>query len=172
MNAPEPYRQFLEAKVKMAPNDGFDVEMADINPSLKPHVRVAVQWACAGGRRAFFARFGMQKTTWHLEVMRLVQKRTGKPVLIVVPLGARLTFFDDAAKYFKGDFAINLKFIQSDEEVDAGAINITNTESVREGKISPAQFGGTTFDEGDILRNQSSKTFWEFVRNWTDIAFR
>lgn len=42
MNAPEPYRQFLEAKVKLAPNDGFDVDMVEINPALKPHVRVAV----------------------------------------------------------------------------------------------------------------------------------
>jgi len=172
VNAPEPYRQFLEAKVKLAANVGFDVEMADINPALKPHVRVAVQWACAGGCRAFFARFGMQKTTWHLEVMRLVKKHTGRPVLIVVPLGARLSFFNDAAEYFTGDFAIKLKFVQSSDEVDPDAINLTNTESVREGKIDPALFGGTTFDEGDILRNQSSKTFWEFVRNWTGIAYR
>jgi DNA modification methylase len=172
MNAPEPYRQFLEAKVKLASQDGFHVDMADINPQLKPHVRVAVQWALAGGRRAFFARFGMQKTTWHLEIMRLVMKHTGRPVLIVVPLGARLSFFNDARDYFAGDFAIRLKFIQSSEEIDAGAINLTNTESVREGKIDPSLFGGTTFDEGDILRNQSTKTFWEFVRNWTDIALR
>jgi hypothetical protein len=98
MNAPADYRSFLEAKVKLAPADGFHVDMADINPALKPHVRVAVQWACAGGRRAFFARFGMQKTTWHLEVMRLALKQTGRPVLIVVPLGARVSFFNDASR--------------------------------------------------------------------------
>jgi DNA modification methylase len=172
LNAPEPYRQFLEAKVKLASQDGFHVDLSEINPALKPHVRVAVQWACSGGCRAFFARFGMQKTTWHLETMRLVAKHTSRPVLIVVPLGARLSFFNDAEKYFTGACAIKLKFVQSSAEVDPGAINITNTESVREGKIDPKLFAGTTFDEGDILRNQSSKTFWEFVRNWTDIKFR
>lgn len=171
MNGPEPYRQFLQAKIKLAASHGFDVGLAEINPALKPHVRVAVKWALAGGRRAFFARFGMQKTTWHLEIMRLVLKRFGEPVLIVMPLGARLSFFADAEKYFAGEYAIRLNFAQSDAEIDPAAINLTNTESVREGKISPAQFRGLSFDEGDILRNMASKTFWEFARNWAEIPF-
>lgn len=43
MNAAPDYRSFLEAKVKLASNDGFHVDMAEINPALKPHVRVAVR---------------------------------------------------------------------------------------------------------------------------------
>jgi len=53
------------------PQDGFPVDPGEIDPLLKPHIKVAVQWGLAGGRRAAFLRFGMQKTTWHLEMMRL-----------------------------------------------------------------------------------------------------
>jgi DNA modification methylase len=166
------YRQFLEAKVRLAPQDGFDIHPADINPALKPHVRVAVRWALAGGRRAFFARFGMQKTTWHIEVMRQVQLRTGRPTLITLPLGARLSFFADAAQYFTGAHAVKLAFIRSDAEIDPDAINLTNTESVREGKVDPRRFAGTTFDEGDILRNMNTVTFWKFVEVCTQVPYR
>lgn len=166
------YRQFLEAKVKLASQDGFVVDPDAINPVLVPHVRVAVPWALAGGRRAFFARFGMQKTTWALEVMRHVQVATRQPTLITLPLGARLSFFNDAQKFFTGAHSIKLNFIRSDAEIDRHAINLTNTESVREGKIDPRRFGGTSFDEGDILRNLDTKTFWQFARTFTAIPYR
>jgi DNA modification methylase len=166
------YRQFLEAKVKLASQDGFAVDPDAINPALKPHVRVAVRWALAGGRRAFFARFGMQKTTWALETMRHVQLHTKQPTLIMLPLGARLSFFNDAREFFAGPFAIKLNFIRSNDEIDRLAINLTNTESVREGKIDPRYFGGTDFDEGDIIRNLDTKTFWQLARNFTDIPYR
>lgn len=166
------YRSFLEAKVKLASQDGFAVDPDAINPALKPHIRVAVPWALAGGRRAFFARFGMQKTTWHIETMRHVMRHTGKPTLITLPLGARLSFFNDAKEYFTGAHAVKLNFIQDDADIDPTAINLTNTESVREGKVDPRRFGGTTFDEGDILRNMNTVTFWKFVEVCTEIPFR
>lgn len=50
----DPYREFLERKVKLAPEMGFSVAPEDIHPLLKPHQRDAVRWACSGGRRALF----------------------------------------------------------------------------------------------------------------------
>lgn len=43
------YRAFLEAKVRLDRGCGFEVDPAEINPLLKPHVRLGVQWALGGG---------------------------------------------------------------------------------------------------------------------------
>ena len=167
------YLDFLNDKIELAPSHGFDVDPSEINPALKPHIRLIVPWMLNGGRRAFFGRFGLQKTTAHLECMRLVQKRTGRPTLIVLPLGARLSFFHDAEKYFTGDFAIKVKFIRSDAERDEDAINIANFESVRDGKIDPSQFAGASLDEGDILKSfGGTLTFREFMRVFEAVPYR
>jgi DNA modification methylase len=167
------YRAFLEAKIPTAVSYGFEVDPAEINPILKPHVKAIVPWMLAGGRRALFARFGMQKTTAHLECMRLVQKRTDKPTLIALPLGARISFFHDVQAYFNGEHAVKLAFIRRDDEIDPGAINLTNFESIRDGKVDPRRFAGTSIDEGDILRSfGGTKTFREFMRVFEEVPYR
>lgn len=166
------YRTFLEDKVRIAGQDGFDVDPSWINPALKPHIKVAVEWGLRGGRRAAFLRFGMQKTTWHIEMMRLTSRKIGKPALISMPLGARLSFFKDAEQYFTGKHAVQLNFIRDDADIDPKAINLTNVESIREGKIDPRRFGCMTSDEGDILRNMSTKTFWTFTERAKQVQYR
>jgi hypothetical protein len=167
------YQKFLEAKIKLATVDGFEVEPGEINRMLKPHIRAVVPWMLRGGRRALFARFGMQKTTAHLECMRHVQRKTGQPALIALPLGARLSFFHDAEAYFGDDCAIRLNFIRHDSEIDRTAINLTNFESIREGKVDPRRFGGTSLDEADVLRGfGGTKTFREFMRVFEAVRYR
>jgi DNA modification methylase len=165
VNARPDYLQFLEAKRPVASSDGFAVDPDAINPALKPHVRKVVQWALAGGQRAFFGRFGLQKTTWHIEIMRHAMAHTGLPALITLPLGARISFFKDAATYFTGVHAVRLNFIRRTDEIDPLAINLTNTETIREGKIDARRFGATTYDEGDILRNMGTAAFWAFTND-------
>ena len=170
---PATYDEFLHAKIRLAPSQGFDVDPADINPALKPHIKMIVPWMLNGGRRAFFGRFGMQKTTAHIECMRLVQKRTGGLTLIILPLGARLSFFYDAAKYFTGDYAVTLNFVRHTHEMRADAINITNFESVREGKVDPSKCVGATIDEGDILKSfGGTQTFRTFMRVFETVQYR
>lgn len=159
------YRQFLEAKVKLASQDGFAVDPDAINPRLKPHVQKVVRWALAGGQRAFFGRFGLQKTSWHLETMRQCAIYTRMPSLITLPLGARISFFKDAEKYFDGVHKIRLNFIRDTADLDPLAINLTNTETIREGKIDARRFGATSYDEGDVLRNMNTAAFWAFTND-------
>ena len=47
------YREFLQTKVELAKESGFEVNPEEINPALKPHQRDAVAWALKGGKRAF-----------------------------------------------------------------------------------------------------------------------
>lgn len=69
------YHDFLAAKVALAQHQGFGVQESEVNPRLKPHQRDLVRWGLWGGRRAWFAAFGLGKTYIQLEAMRLVGVR-------------------------------------------------------------------------------------------------
>jgi hypothetical protein len=159
------YRQFLESKVRLEEQRGFDVDPAEINPALKPHVRVGVQWALRGGRRALFWRFGLHKTTAQLEIMRLIGIHHPGIRLTVLPLGVRQEFFNDAAAFFQGEQAVRLKFIRRASEIeDERTIYLTNYESVREGILDIAAIKpvAVSLDEAAILRGfGGTKTFRE-----------
>ena len=159
------YAAFLEAKAAVAPRfGGLEVDESELNPALMPHVRRKVAWAIRGGRRAWFASFGLGKTTTQIETMRVIGVKTGRPTLIVAPLGVRREFVEQAKQYFTGDFAVDLKFIRSSAEVTGPGVYLTNYESVREGKVKPDPFVAVTLDEAAILRGfGGTKTFREFM---------
>lgn len=169
MNAPTDYRAFLEAKVRLAPRHGFDVEASAFHPWLKPHQRAACQWAVAGGRRAIFARFGLGKTAMQLETVRVTRERVGGLGLISVPLSVRQEFAADAAA-----LGIETRFIRRIEEVnDPATIYLTNHETVRDGKLDPRHFSVTSIDEASILRGfGGTKTFREFMRLFEPVPHR
>ena len=86
------YQEFLQSKIDIARETGFEVESEAVNPALKPHQRDAVLWALRGGRRALFESFGLGKTAQQLDWARLLHERTGARVLIVCPLGVKQEF--------------------------------------------------------------------------------
>jgi DNA modification methylase len=179
MNAPADYKQFLESKIVLAPDTGFEVLEDQINPALKPFVRAIVKWAAAGGRRGIFSSFGLHKTSTQIELARLARINTGVMPLIVLPLGVRAEFFEEAEKRFTGDYAVELKFIRSTLEIEDATqferplIYLTNYESVREGKIDTSLFGFASLDEAACLRGfGGSKTFREFMRLFPTVKYR
>ena len=155
------YQTFLESKIAVASRCGFDIELSEINPILKPQQAVIVQWMVAGGRRACFAAFGLGKSVMQIEAVRITRARAGGAGLIVAPLGVRQEFMRDAAM-----LGVPITFIRSAEEVvDPEGIYLTNYESVREGKIDPLVFSVASLDEADCLRGfGGTKTFREFMR--------
>ena len=157
------YREFLEAKVAVAPKFGFDVSPADVSERLKPHCRAIVPWMVQGGRRALFASFGLHKTVMQLEAVRLTLAHAGGRGLIVCPLGVRQEFRRDAVERL--GWAEPPRFIRSVDECDETGIYITNYETVRDGKIDPLAFMVSSLDEADCLRGfGGTKTFREFMR--------
>ncbi len=167
------YEEFLRDKIKLAPFDGFDVPLEEINPALKPHTRDIVRWMVKGGNRAVFASFGLHKTATQLEALRLIGTRRSCLRLQVLPLGVRPEFFREARERFQGDFAVDLRFIRSDSEIgDERTIYLTNYESVREGKITPSLFGAASLDEAAILRSYGSKTYQEFLPAFAPVEFK
>ncbi|GAA5117084.1 hypothetical protein JIN84_17960 [Luteolibacter yonseiensis] len=165
--SPDPYIQFLESKVKLAETWGFDISDDVIHPLLKPHQRATVQWLVAGGRRAGFLAFGLGKTFIQIETVRLTITRAGGLGLIVLPLGVRHEFAQDAAK-----LGVRVKFIKRFEEVeDSSTIYLTNYETIRDGKLDPALFTVASLDEASVLRGLGgTKTFREFMRLFTGDA--
>ena len=166
------YRQFLEAKVKFDHACGFDISEAKITelfPLLKPHQVAIVRWAVQGGRRAIFAAFGLGKTFMQLAAVDLTTVKANGPGLIVVPLGVRQEFRIDAEK-----LGISTRFIRTDAEIDPGftGIHLTNYESIREGKINPANFAVASLDEASILRSFGSKTYQEFLPLFDAVKFK
>lgn len=175
----ETYREFLRAKAVVTPNGGFTVALDDINPLLKPHQKVLVQWAVAGGCRAIFAKFGLGKTFMQLEIARITLAKAlaigqlaigddyGRS-LITCPLGVRGEFIRDAAK-----LGSTLKFIRRIEEADAPGLYLTNFETIRDGKLDPDRFTVCSLDEASVLRGfGGSKTFREFMRLYERLAFK
>lgn len=154
------YDEFLRAKAAVAPRTGVTVGPAAISPILKPHQRLAVQWAVDGGRRALFAAFGLGKSVMQIEAVRIGAERAGGMGLIVIPLGVRQEFIRDAAM-----LGVPLTFIRRIEEAtDTRGLYLTNYETVRDGKLDPRAFAAVSVDEAAILRGfGGSKTFREFM---------
>lgn len=162
------YREFLRRKAVATPDRGFAIGLDEINPLLKPHQKVLVQWGVAGGCRAIFAKFGLGKSMMQLEICRLILKRAGGRALITAPLGVRIEFMRDAAK-----LGIEIKFIRRIEEAGETGIYLTNFETVRDGKLDPRHFTVCSLDEASVLRGfGGSKTFREFMRVYDTVAYK
>lgn len=168
MSATADYRAFLQSKVRLAPSLGFDPPVP-VNPLLKPMTQAIVPWACRGGRRALFLRFGLHKTSTQLEVVRQCLAHAGGHGLIVVPLGVRHEFFLEVEARHPD---IRLKFIRSADELEAPnvvgcpqvVIHLTNYETVRDGKLDPMLFTAASLDEAAVLRGfGGTKTFRAFM---------
>lgn len=166
------YETFLKNKIKIAPKQGFPVEISEINPRLKAHNKLMVKWMVEGGRRACFASFGLHKTVTQLEAVRLTLSKVGKGRgLIVCPLSVRQEFVEDAKNILGWSDAELPKFIRRIEEAGETGIYLTNYETIRDGKMDPRLFEAASLDEASILRGLGgSKTFREFMRLFTGDA--
>ena len=153
------YTEFLKSKVKLAESHGFDIDLDEINPMLKPFQKDCVRWAVKMGRAALFESFGLGKSIQQLEVVRLILTRVGGMGLIVIPLGVRQEFIRDASM-----LGIQVKFIRRIEEAEGDGIYLTNYETVRDGKLDPRLFSVASLDEASVLRGfGGTKTFREFM---------
>ncbi|MGV1119200.1 DNA methyltransferase [Xanthomonas translucens] len=191
----DPYREFLERKVRVAPSLGFDVAAEDVNPILTRHQPDAVRWACAGGRRALFEAFGLGKSVQQIEILRLARAHAGGAVGLVLPLGVRQEFAADARLLRTGDHsrvsdeqrrqlaewieqdprrAPDVRFVRTTADIDPtfDGIHMTNYESVRDGKIDPGAFTATSLDEASVLRSFGSKTYQEFLPLFQSVLYR
>ena len=166
------YREFLETKMVIAPESGFDVEPAEVNPRLLPHQRDAVIWALHGGKRALFESFGLGKSVQQLEFCRLAAAHDGGQALIVVPLGVKQEFTRDATELLGWEY--EPPYVRNMEEIRAHKepVLLTNYERVRDGDIDPTYFTATSLDEASVLRSFGSKTYQTFLDKFKGVKYK
>lgn len=165
------YAEFLQTKIEVAPESGFEIDKSKINKALKPHQKDAVAWAIKGGRRALFESFGLGKTIQEIEFCHQVIKEKGGKALIVLPLGVKQEFTHDAVEILGYD---EPQYVRNMEEVEASTtdILITNYERVRDGDIRPDYFIATSLDEASVLRSFGSKTYQEFLPKFKNVPYK
>lgn len=165
------YYEFLQSKIELATESGFEVEPGQINKALKPHQRDSVIWALRGGKRALFESFGLGKTVQEIEFCRQVVLHEGGKTLIVMPLGVKQEFERDAVEILGYEVP---EYVRTMEEVKAaaGSILLTNYERVRDGDIDPAYFTGTSLDEASVLRSFGSKTYQTFLDKFKGVPYK
>lgn len=165
------YQEFLESKIELAQDSGFEVNSADINKALKPHQRDAVIWALKGGRRALFESFGLGKTIQEIEFCKQVIDHEGGRALIVLPLGVKQEFTQDAVNVLGYDAPVYCRSMEEVESCDSSIV-LTNYERVRDGDIRPDYFVATSLDEASVLRSFGSKTYQTFLDKFKNVPYK
>lgn len=165
------YDEFLYTKIVTAPESGFDLSPDKVHPSLLPHQKDAVIWACKGGRRALFESFGLGKTIQILEWCRQVVRHEGGKALITLPLGVKQEFVHDAVQLLgiqAPPYVTNME-----QAISAEAdILLTNYERVRDGDIEPTAFTACALDEASVLRSFGSKTYQTFLDKFRGVRYK
>ncbi len=165
------YMKFLESKMVIAADSGFEIDRDQLNPALKPHQKDGVWWALKGGRRALFESFGLGKTVQELEWCYQVIKHEGGQALIVLPLGVRQEFVRDAVELLRMDPPVYVRTMAEIKACNA-PILMTNYERVRDGDIDPAYFTATCLDEASVLRSYGSKTYQIFLDKFRGVKYK
>ncbi len=129
------YEAFLKSKIVVASRAGFDVPVSDLHPGNKPHQNDAIRWGASLGRALIAMSFGLGKTRIQCELARLIHARTGKPFLVVCPLGVKHQFAVEDGP----TLGMTWQYVRNDAELKAAPTPylITNYERVRDGNISP-----------------------------------
>lgn len=167
------YEEFLQTKVDIATESGFEIEISDLNPNLKDHQKEIVRWAIRGGCRAIFASFGLGKSIIQLEILHQIIKHEGEiaKALIVCPLGVRQEFTRDSERILGYEPPV---YVKNMEEIRAckNPMMITNYERVRDGDIDLSYFTATSLDEASVLRDFGSKTYQTFLPKFKNVQYK
>ena len=165
------YEEFLKNKIIIAENYGIDTTEIEYSNKLFPHQKDIVNFCLLGGRRAIFASFGLGKSMMQLELAKQIIAYTGKPFLIVCPLGVSGEFKRDNAALGTG---LDIQYITDTDSFPElkPQIYLTNYERIRKGDIEAERFGGVSFDEASILRSLKTETTNYVLEHFTKIRKR
>lgn len=135
------YATFLAKKSQWDSASGFEPNW--LPDFLFGFQRDLVDWAVRMGRAALFTDCGTGKTIMQLVWAENVRRHTGKPVLVVAPLGVTAQTVAEAAK-----FGIEAA-VSRDGAVSAG-ITVTNYERLE--RFATDDFGEVVCDESSAIK--------------------
>ena len=165
------YIEFLENKIILAENYGFEISTDALPEIMLPHQKDITKWSIEGGRRAVFASFGLGKTVIQLAIAQQIIKKTNKPFLIGLPLGVIGEFKRD--NELLGS-EVDIQYITDTDTIDdfQPKIYLTNYERIRKGDIDASKFGGVSFDEASVLRNLKTETTNYVLEHFGKVPYR
>lgn len=143
------YLEYLNSKSPNIIKSGFEVSEKDINNTLFPFQKFAVQKALHNGKFAIFANCGLGKTIMQLEWAEHIVRKFNQSVLVVAPLAVVGQTIKEGEKfgYKVREYCRGM--------LDAG-IYIINYDGLPNVEVS--EFIGVVLDESSILKNFTGAT--------------
>lgn len=161
------YIDFLRTKQVKIQKTGFSVNEQDMNHALFDFQKYIVGNALSAGKYAVFADCGMGKTLIQLEWAKNVSEHTGKPVLILAPLGVIYQTIQEGKKFGYDVKEIGLTVFDQDL---AKGIYITNYDNMD--NVDAYLFGGVVLDESSILKNFTGKTKQQLIDDFNETPYK
>ena len=166
------YAEFLRAKATVAAVDGFQVDLDEIHPLLKPHQRRS----CSGRSRAAAGRSsrrsGSARRSCSSRPCGSRSTRAGGKALIVCPLGVRQEFDARRRDARHGALAPD----PHDRGSGGAAGRRDRPDELRAGPRRQARpervHGRVSLDEAAMLRSFGSKTFQTFLTLFDKVPYR
>lgn len=160
------YADFLAAKRISDPATGF-ASPPEMPAFMSPHQRDITRWALRRGRAAIFAGTGLGKTACELVYGSEVAALTGKPVLLLAPLGVTSQHVDEAVKWSVPGVALVRSPADFTPDVRIGVTNYAKLD-----RFDMSRFGGVILDESSILKAHDGKTRARLIEACSQIPFR
>ena len=156
------YREFIASKGIAAGSHGFAPRHPW--PTLFPHQRATLDFACEKGRSAAFLDTGLGKSRVEAACAQEFADASGKPSLILTPLAV--------ARQMKREcesIGITATVIREQSEMQPG-VNISNYERLP--NLDPSRFGGIVLDESSILKSFTGPTKQTLCEAFADTPYR
>ena len=160
-----PYEEFLEKKKQIAKPSGFECEFG--HDWLFPHQRHVCRVSAMRGRNLIIAGTGLGKTRMELALGDACVDQTGKPSLIIAPLGVVPQTVEEGLR-------VGVEIVRHGRG-DA-PVQIINYDRLKE--VDPSKFGAVIPDEASIMKNlfgatkqlmcsMFAETPYRFPATWT-----
>ena len=156
------YRAFINARKPRRAFEGF--APSALNPMMKKHQSVAVDYALNKGRASLFLDTGLGKSFCELEFAKQCAEETGRPSLILTPLAVAGQMVREGQK-----FNIEARQIREQSEVGEG-IMVSNYERLK--SLDPTCFGAVVLDESSILKSFAGQTRRKLQDAFIDTEFK
>ena len=156
------YRDFITGKKPKDNQFGFTPK--EVNPLVKYHQKIAIEYALNKGRSASFLDTGLGKSFVELEFAHQVAEYTKKPVLILTPLAVAGQMIREGNK-----FNIDARQVKDKSEVGQGVI-VCNYERLH--NLDVSAFGGIVLDESSILKSFGGRIRTMLVDSFQDVEYR
>jgi len=157
------YRAIVEKSVVRFESYGTDLR--DMPDAIRAHQSHAVSFALERGNAALFLDTGLGKSICSFAYAHNIARHTGKPVLMLAPLGVTGQHLTEAHKFGFDDTTI----CRQSDDVRPG-LNLCNYERLH--LFDPTQFGGLILDESSIIKNFSGITTRRLMEFGGHIPFR